>query len=327
MFNRQPFNRGRFNQGIIQSVFLEGNANISLKVEADLIATRAIEGKVDLDITAEGSIDCLVGLEGSASLDINLSGIMIVPRYFRGDANITIVADNIGIIRGRIFDRVYLSTNSSKFNRMQFNRGKFNSSSHLTNKVGMNFGTTGHMNITKAIRGLVEMEFDTSTIFNTSSNYKGNTDIILDSKTSKLNIAKKLQASATIEFTIAGRINAAIPYQGSATMSFQSMVSKLNKASGLQGVINIIFETQSEGFLIYRYEHIYLPALSIAVGGELIIDTDNMTITLNGQNVMQHLSRDSEFFLINPAINETVYTSNNANNRADIRILWKDAWL
>ena len=303
MFNRQPFNRGRFNRGLSKSVFFDGiaTAETNLHAEACLTAARPFTGEAVIELSASGNITAFIGLVGSVNIELTASGIMAVPRIIEGSAHITMTAENSGIIRGRVLD---------------------------PSEVAIFAGAelSENINVVTAIWGDANIGLETEGRLNAVLLYSGGADILLNSAVDKINIAKSIQGSADILLTAAGRIAAAIPFQGDAAILLSS-AGRLNRVFGLQGRANILLVVENEGFNIFRYEHIHLPTLSIPVGGELIIDTDDMTITLNGQNVMRHLSRDSEFFLLNPATNEIVYTSGNQNNRANINILWKDAWL
>ena len=66
------------------------------------------------------------------------------------------------------------------------------------------------------------------------------------------------------------------------------------------------------------------PGLTMTAGDELIIDTGHMTITLNGANVIDLLSDDSEFFKLKPGENDIIVEG---GTTADIKVLWKDRWL
>jgi hypothetical protein len=53
---------------------------------------------------------------------------------------------------------------------------------------------------------------------------------------------------------------------------------------------------------------------------------DAMTVTMNGQNIMRFVDRESEFFEFNPGNNEVTFETTTANGRVDMRVLWKDRW-
>ena len=60
---------------------------------------------------------------------------------------------------------------------------------------------------------------------------------------------------------------------------------------------------------------------------ELVIDTCEMTVSVNGQNMMKFVSNDSEFFSLLPGDNEIIYTDGVTTRKVSIDILWKDRWV
>ena len=69
-------------------------------------------------------------------------------------------------------------------------------------------------------------------------------------------------------------------------------------------------------------DFIKLEGLTLLAGDELIIDTDNMTVTLNGVNVIQYVSDDSTFFPIHAEDEIEV----NGSGQAGLVVQWKDRW-
>ena len=64
--------------------------------------------------------------------------------------------------------------------------------------------------------------------------------------------------------------------------------------------------------------------MTLQPAGELIIDTDARSVTLNGANDMLHVADDSIFFKVAPG--KTTLNFAGGEN-AEIRILWKDRLL
>lgn len=64
--------------------------------------------------------------------------------------------------------------------------------------------------------------------------------------------------------------------------------------------------------------------LILQPGDELIIDTDAMTVTLNGENAVAYVTDNSIFFKLAPGDSMLNFAG---GEQADIRILWKDRWL
>lgn len=67
--------------------------------------------------------------------------------------------------------------------------------------------------------------------------------------------------------------------------------------------------------------------LTLAPGDELIINTDDMTVTVNSQNGMQYFSMDSDFFKLLTGENKLVYSDASASRDVLFDIIWKDRWL
>jgi hypothetical protein len=146
------------------------------------------------------------------------------------------------------------------------------------------------------------------------------------SATATMNVVRGFTGYAPVTLITIGNINAASTFEGNVNI-LMGATGVINAYFYLYGELDLLLGVQSEGFNTFHYAIIHLPDLVMPLNGLLFIDTDNMTITLNGQNVMRYLSRDSEFFMFSPTINEVTFESGNQDNRADIRILWKDAWL
>ena len=78
----------------------------------------------------------------------------------------------------------------------------------------------------------------------------------------------------------------------SAVHNFYKLVALFPEES------NAISESNAKSADIYGIDIISLPDLVLKPGQELIIDTDNMTVTLDGQNAIHLLSDDSVFFFL-----------------------------
>lgn len=240
-------------------------------------------------------------------------------KFFSGAANIAVIAMDRSfdgaiisvraggqISRTRILGEVSDPTRQAKFNRMGFNRGKFNASAHKRSNASIGVTAAEKLTAARSFMGSAEIELTTASgALNTSSTFSGEADI---------------------ELIADGYMNAAHSFQGAAEIILQAL-GRMNLIHALDGAALILLETASQEFNTFRLEYIELPNLTLNVGDELIIDTDRKTITLNGVNIMRYLSRESEFFNFNPAENEIEYISSNPNDRVEIRILWKDAWL
>ena len=67
-----------------------------------------------------------------------------------------------------------------------------------------------------------------------------------------------------------------------------------------------------------------IEGVNMVAGDELIIDTEHMTVTLNGANIIDRVSDDSAFFKLQPGENDIIVEG---GTTADVKILWKDRWL
>lgn len=80
--------------------------------------------------------------------------------------------------------------------------------------------------------------------------------------------------------------------------------------------------------LLSGEEIIVLDGLVLSPGDELVINTYDMTVTLNGQNAMEYFSSDSDFIKLLNGLNTIEYSDGNGGNRnISFDILWKDRWL
>jgi hypothetical protein len=75
------------------------------------------------------------------------------------------------------------------------------------------------------------------------------------------------------------------------------------------------------------YATISLPGLVVPIGGDLVIDTEQMTVTLNGDDVTRFFDAESEFFKLKPGDNIVVFEDGQQNRNVSVKILWKDLWL
>ena len=199
------------------------------------------------------------------------------------------------------------------FNRQPFNRGMFNRS--INSNSVLLYGDAdivigGEADAMGAARG-----------------FMGDADISIGA-TGYINYSANFYGDATLLFGSDGGMTRARPLEGNADIVLSTM-GGIVRARHLQGDAVIALTGTGEGFNTFRYEVISLtrPGFLFGVGDELVIDMENMTVTLNGQNVMKHLDRESEFFSLNPGNNEITFESTETGGRVDIRILWKDAWI
>lgn len=176
------------------------------------------------------------------------------------------------------------------FNRQPYNRGKFNVQSSQT------IGNSGI--------GLIVMSTNTVQVSKTIS-AKGSTSLCL-----------KHNVDGTIVKYINGYSSLLLDAYGKGT--------KIFIVAG--NIANMVMKTESNQSLAGE-SAIILKGLILKPGDELIINTCDMTITINGQNAMEYFSDESDFFKLLSGINTLIYSDGNTNRNIYFDVIWKDRWL
>lgn len=78
------------------------------------------------------------------------------------------------------------------------------------------------------------------------------------------------------------------------------------------------------GVSTYGQEVMTIEGVNMVAGDELVIDTEHMTVTLNGENIIDRVSDASVFFKLMSGVNDIIVEG---GTTADVRIVWKDRWL
>ena len=92
------------------------------------------------------------------------------------------------------------------------------------------------------------------------------------------------------------------------------------------GTSNIRMETAANQVLAGE-SVITLEGIVLKPGDELVINTCDMTVTLNGQNAMEFFSNESEFFTLLNGLNTLIYNDSNSSRNISFDVIWKDRWL
>jgi len=79
---------------------------------------------------------------------------------------------------------------------------------------------------------------------------------------------------------------------------------------------------QLSGEQVMRFEDLVLRP-----GDELVINTCDLTVTLNGQNAMEYFAADSEFITLLNGENTIEYNDESGAREISFDIIWKDRWL
>jgi hypothetical protein len=81
-------------------------------------------------------------------------------------------------------------------------------------------------------------------------------------------------------------------------------------------------------YYAYGTEEIAFDGLVLRSGDELVIDTDLMTVTLNGVNIARYVRMNSQFINLLAGSNILVYQDKSGATRtANVRVEWKPRWL
>lgn len=176
------------------------------------------------------------------------------------------------------------------FNRQPYNRGGFNRAS------GQTTGANGISLLKLSVNAVAVMRtIAASGISNLSLKQQSAGTVI---KYSAAAAMLALKAAGTgIKYFIAGVNPAALEMSSSANQTLAGEAS------------------------------INLEDLVMEPGDELIINTADMTITLNGQNAIEYMTNTSEFFNLLAGLNTIEYSDGSEEREVNIDVIWKDRWL
>jgi|GEM_PF-6638900 len=243
--------------------------------------------------------------------------------FFSGNVNLSITSEVAALIAVSTFNgnaKLKLSAENKSMNVLNsfsgsanftlFASGVMNKSVSFTGNAQLSLYASGSIirlrNLaTPQNRAIANLFIFSAGAMSTSSSFLGNANLAIYSL-AKLTAIKSFEGESNLSLFASGTINVIRGFRGSA---------------------NLELYTTSEGFNTFRLEYISLPNLILKKGDELVINIENKTITLNGQNAMRYLTRESDFFLFNPSENTIEFKNDTKGGETDIRILWKDAWL
>lgn len=100
------------------------------------------------------------------------------------------------------------------------------------------------------------------------------------------------------------------------------------KVYPVEGDIADMIMTVSANQLVSGEALIRLENINLAPGDELVINTETMTVTLNGANATRFVADESDIdlTLLNGG-NQVIYSDNAGSRTINIDIIWKDRWL
>lgn len=91
--------------------------------------------------------------------------------------------------------------------------------------------------------------------------------------------------------------------------------------------INAQFSLSAPTLRTTAYDYIDLKGIQLLPGETLEIDTENMTVTINGKNAVQHWQLGSKFFELAPGENTFIYYDTAPTRKAALTVTWRDRWL
>ena len=177
------------------------------------------------------------------------------------------------------------------FNRQPFNRGKFNTP--ITQSIGNNGIAVMMMKANSTLASRIISAIGTSDL-SMREDVKGT---IVKYNTGTSEIWSGSQGEGTKVFIVEG---------GTSNIR---MYTEANQVLAGESVISL------EGIILKP-------------GDELVINTCDMTVTLNGQNAMEYFSNESDFFTLLNGLNSLIYSDDsNSSRNISFDIIWKDRWL
>jgi len=176
------------------------------------------------------------------------------------------------------------------FNRQPYNRGKFNRPST---------GLIGNSGIALMVLGSNEVKAERTISASTTSR-------LTMGQQSKITLVKYAETLSDLMM----KSNAKITKVYIVTAEDAYMVLNTKADQSIAG----------ESFII-------LDNLGLGKNDELMINTCDMTITINGNNAMEHFDSESDFFNFLSGINTLVYSDTNASRDISFDVIWKDRWL
>lgn len=109
---------------------------------------------------------------------------------------------------------------------------------------------------------------------------------------------------------------------GAQTAAASEGLAEYIRGRYVSALITAISTAQAIQLSGYDEEIMSFTALGMAPGDELVIDTENMTVLLNGENALNKLTDESAFFTIEKGTSIAV----ERQGTADVTIIWKDRW-
>ena len=178
------------------------------------------------------------------------------------------------------------------FNTQKFNTGKFNIPSSDVASVSGNISATGGLTGTARV------------VYSASGRCDGVSSI------EKANAARIVKAECDMLHAKSG-----------ATCEYYNRVAVSGEP--LEGVSGI----EAKAVEVFGITFMRLSDIVLKPGQELVIDTENMTAVIDGENAIHLLSDDSEFFFLAQGSNTITYSDRAAQRKINLKVMWKNRWL
>lgn len=136
-------------------------------------------------------------------------------------------------------------------------------------------------------------------------------------------IIRYLTAEAEAETSASGVIVRVLLPSGAAEAVAEAIAAYI-RIRFFEGEAEAISTASGSALSTYGQEVLTVAGVNMVAGDELIIDTEHMTVTLNGVNIVDKVSDASVFFKLMSGVNDIIVEG---GTTADVKILWKDRWL
>lgn len=144
--------------------------------------------------------------------------------------------------------------------------------------------------------------------------------VLIEKSADKVNSYFDYETSANfyINIEIKDKLSADMDYQSSAILTSEISIESIPESE-------IVYEAKATASLVGE-EYIEIAGFILRPGQEIIIDTCELTATIDGENAMHLLTPDGDFFDFLPGQNDIEVTAVGGNG-ISIDTYWKDRWL
>lgn len=144
--------------------------------------------------------------------------------------------------------------------------------------------------------------------------------VLIEKSADKVNSYFDYETSANFytNIEIKDKLSAELNYQSSAILTSEISIGNIPESE-------IVYEAKAMASLVGE-EYIEIAGFTLRPGQEIIIDTCELTATIDGENAIHLLTPDGDFFDFLPGQNDIEVTAIGGDN-ISIDTYWKDRWL